>query len=284
MSQTNNPYAGTRQGAGQYQIYTGLDNFQFLGVNPDKTTLEKWQGREISFDPSYDVVQDQNGNNQRPLHIWLKGDVVGVQRFILNIGNTPAIASGGNYQIITSTGNITWAKSKKTEDNPNPEVKPQFADHKPLVAGEAALITFVQKLVSFDTRLGEDFYTQMQQLKQDAQSVYNGDYSGLNKLAVDMDGTYVVFPMVVKDKDVAGSDGTVTTKQQMSIGASQYNLDKVMFNGKVSDYVKGRFKENLDKDANLLKGMYTVDLVPFNRDTVLNNVPNNPTTTVEWNS
>ena len=279
MSQTNNPYAGTRQGAGQYQIYTGLDNFQFLGVNPDKTTLEKWQGREISFDPSYDVVQDQNGNNQRPLHIWLKGDVVGVQRFILNIGNTPAISSGGNYQIITSTGSITWAKGKGES-----EPKPQFADHKPLVAGEAALITFVQKLVSFDTRLGEDFYTQMQQLKQDAQSVYNGDYSGLNKLAVDMDGTYVVFPMVVKDKDVAGSDGTVTTKQQMSIGASQYNLDKVMFNGKVSDYVKGRFKENLDKDANLLKGMYTVDLVPFNRDTVLNNVPNNPTTTVEWNS
>jgi len=44
MLQTNNPYAGTRQGAGQYQIYTGLENFHFLGVNPDKTTLEKWQG------------------------------------------------------------------------------------------------------------------------------------------------------------------------------------------------------------------------------------------------
>lgn len=279
MSQTNNPYAGTRQGAGQYQIYTGLENFQFLGVNPNKQQLEEWQGREISFDPSYDVVQDQNGNNQRPLHIWLKGDTVGVQRFILNIGDKQPTTQSGNYQVITSNGSIVWAKASGST-----EVKPEFANHKPLVTGEAALITFVQRLVSFDRNSGEDFYTQMQQLKQDASTVFNGDYSGLNNLAKMMDGTYITLPMVVKDKDEATQDGGVVTKQRMSIGTTQYNLDKVMFSGKVSEWAKSQFSKNVTADTNLLKGMYTVDLVPFNRDTVLNNVPNNPSPTVDWNS
>lgn len=277
MSQTNNPYAGTKVGAGQYQIYTGLENFVFLGVNPNKQQLEEWQGREITYDPSYDIVQDQNGNNQRPLHIFLKGDTVGVQRFILNIGDKQPVTQSGNYQIITSTGNILWAKAAGSQ-----EVKPEFASHKPLVVGEAALITFVQRLVSFDRTSGEDFYTQMQQLKQDASTVFSGDYSGLNNLAKMMDGTYVTLPMVVKDKDEATQDGGIVTKQRMSIGATQYNLDKIMFSGKVSDWSKGQFTKNVTVDNNLLKGMYTVDLVPFNRDTVLNNVPNNPSPSVGW--
>jgi hypothetical protein len=276
---TNNPYAGTRTGSGEYVKYTGLENFKFLGVNPNKQQLEAWQGREITFDPTYDLVSDPTGNNQRPLHLWFKGDTVGVQRFILNIGNTPAISKSGNYQIITSTGNITWAKASGST-----EVKPQFVDHKPLTQGEAALITFVQRLVSFDRNSNEDFYTQMQELKQDAASVYNGNYDGLNQLAKDMADTYVVLPMVVKDKDEAGLDGNIVTKSRMSIGATQYNLDKVMFSGKVSDWAKSRFMENVTTDPNLLKGMYSVDLVPFNRDTVMNNVPSNPSTAGDWNS
>ena len=278
MSQTNNPYAGTRVGAGEYKIYTGLESFQFLGVNPNKQQLEEWQGREITYDPIYDIVQDQNGNNQRPLHIWLKGDTVGVQRFILNIGDKQPVTQSGNYQIITSTGNILWAKASGSQD-----VKPEFTDHKPLVVGEAALITFVQKLVSFDRNSGKDFYQQMQQFKQDANTVFNGDYSGLNQLAKDMEGAYVVLPMIVKDKDEATQDGGIVTKQRMSIGATQYNLDKVMFSGQVNDWNKAQFTKNVTADTNLLKGMYTVDLVTFNRETVLNNVPANPTTSGGWN-
>lgn len=276
MSQTNNPYAGTRQGAGQYTIYTGLENFQLLGFNPTKAQLEEWQGRELSNDPNYDIVQDQTGNNQRPLHIWLKGDTVGVQRMILNIGDKPPATQSGNFQVITSTGAIVWAKASGS-----PDVKPEFANHKPLVQGEAALITFVQRLVSFDRKSGEDFYQQMQSFKQDAATVFNGDYSGLNQLAKDMTGAYVTLPMVVKDKDEATPDGTIVTKQRMSIGATQYNLDKVMFSGKVSDWAKETFTKNVTNDTNLLKGMYTVDLIPFNRDKVFNNVPNNPS--VDWN-
>ena len=209
MSQTNNPYAGARQGAGQYTIYTGLENFQLLGFNPTKAQLEEWQGRELSNDPNYDIVQDQNGNNQRPLHIWLKGDTVGVQRMILNIGDKPPATQSGNFQVITSTGAIVWAKASGS-----PDVKPEFANHKPLVQGEAALITFVQRLVSFDRKSGEDFYQQMQSFKQDAATVFNGDYSGLNQLAKDMTGAYVTLPMVVKDKDEATPDGTIVTKQR----------------------------------------------------------------------
>lgn len=267
----------------EYNRYTGLESFQLVAVNPTKTELEELQGREISYDVSYDIEQDNKQNNVRPVVFYFKGQTAGIQKLQLNIGNEPAISNSGNYQVITSTGQIVWAKPKPTQDVPNPSVKPEFISHRPLVQGEAALITLLQKLLSFDRKSNEDFQGQLEGFKLDAKTLYDGDYKAFKDFVKSFGQNWITMPLVVVEKDEV-VDGNTVTKLKNYLGASQYNLDKTVFSGEVSEWIKGQFQKNLtsNPDYALMQGLYTIDFMVFDKSKCLNNIPSNPTPTTNW--
>lgn len=278
-------YNGVNESKGnQPEFYTGLESFQFLGVNPTKEELEKWLGREVTWDLNYDTkVNTYDNQTIRPIQVWLKGETVEPMKFYLNIGNEPSVTANGNYQVITTSGQVVWAKeSGKTE------VKPEFANHRALVSGEADLITFVQRLLGWNKNSTGDFMGQMQDQKNDAASLFAGNYTKMNELAKwsIAEDKWVSLPLAVTEKEVQTESGSTILKKTQVIPFSSRNLSKVMFSGKVSDWAKGKFKETIEKESKdgrvFIKGDYTVDFMPFDKTKSLNNIPANPPGETEW--
>lgn len=298
-------YTGTSESSatgGGYSPKTGITAFNLLGVNPTADQIKAWTGRETVTEPNYDLTQDLNQNTVRPVHVWVCSPVADVTtRFIINVGQNPAVTKNGNHQIIASNGSVTYAKDKFGV------VKEEFANHKPLVTGEAELIAFIQKLINFKTSSGEDFYGQMVKLGQDAASLYNGNYTGLNNLAkwATDNNKMIVAPLTVRKKDVAQSDGSVVTKTYQSFcdnlkvwfhcgealdwTESGFDLVEGVLkakNTKVGWYkqaIKNNYEESLVVKAGatqaypIIKDLFTYDLQNFKEEDCVNYVPANPT-------
>lgn len=266
------------QGGG-YTPKTGPAVFDFLGVNPSSDLIQEWIGRDNVQEPNYDLTQNLNGQTVRPIHIWLRTrDSNVVTKFILNVGQDDAIAKSGNWQIITTTGSVVWAKK-------DGQLKPEFADHKPLKVGEAELITFIQKLINFKVSSGDDFYKQMVNLKQDVTSLYNASYTGLNNLAKwsQENNKALISVLTVRKKDVAQTDGTVTSKFYQSVCDSpKVWLHGIAINDWVKDNIKQKYEESLvvkpgeTKAYPIIKDLFTYELQPFKEEDCVNYVPQNP--------
>lgn len=276
-------YTGTSESSNQgggYSPKTGIASFNFLGVNPTADQIKAWTGRETVTEPNYDLTQNLNSQTVRPLHFWVKSPEADViTRFIVNVGSEPAIAKSGNYQVITSTGGVVWAKKDGA-------IKEEFLNHKPLTVGEAEVIMFVQKLINFKTSSGEDFYKQMVTLQQDAGSLYAGNYKGLNSLATWSveHNKMIIMPLTVRKKDVAQADGSVVAKTYQSI----CDNPKTWFHGtEVTDWVKNAIKTNYEGSLvvnpgatqayPIIKDLFTYDLQNFKEEDCVNYVPANPT-------
>lgn len=282
-------FTGTKEGntTGGSYLKTGLSSFSFLGVNPSAEQISKWTGRENVQQPSYDLAKDFNQNDVRPINIWLKNDDV-VVNFRINIGNVDAIAKSGNYQVCTSTGAVVWAKQGGS-------LKPEFADHKPLKVGEAELIEFISKLINFDQKSGENLYLQMTSLGVDANSLYNANYTGMNKLAAwsQEKAKHIVMCLVVREKDALDENGSTITKRYQAVA----NDSKTWFHGQVTDWAEKKLLERYEKSLEvgagqtqaypIIKDLFTIAYQDFKREDCFNAVPDNPTASTSgmtWNS
>jgi len=273
-------FTGTKTGNsnGSY-LKTGLTAFTFLGVNPTAAQIEEWTGRENVQDPNYDITDDYSREHQvRPINIYLKNEDGLVVNFRINVGQDDAIAKSGNYQVCTSTGTVVWAKKGGV-------VKPEFADHKPLKIGEADVINFIAKLINFDYKSGENLYNQLTEQGVDVVSLYNASYKGMNQLAAwaAENGKLISMVLVVREKDVVGTDGNTTTKNYQGVsGASE-----TWFSGPVTDWAEKKLLERYEKSLEvgagqtqaypLIKDLFTIKYQDFNKADCFNNVPNNPT-------
>ena len=272
-------FTGTKEGTttGSY-LKTGLSTFTFLGINPSASQIEEWTGRENVTEPNYDIADDFSREHQvRPINIWLKNSDNVVVNFRINVGQDEAIAKSGNYQVCTSTGNVVWAKK-------GGEVKPEFVDHKPLKIGEADLITFIAKLINFDYKSGENLYNQLAEQGVDVQSLYNASYKGMNNLATwsQEKGKLISMVLVVREKDVAGNDGNIITKQYQGIASAS----ETWFHGEVTDWSQKKLLERYEKSLEvgvgqtqaypLIKDLFTIEYQDFDKTKCFNNVPNNP--------
>jgi len=273
-------FTGTKEGnsTGGSYLKTGLSSFSLLGINPSASQIQEWTGRDNVQEPNYDLVEDFNQKQVRPIHFWLKNQDETVVNFRLNIGQDEAIAKSGNYQVCTSTGAVVWAKSGGA-------IKPEFADHKPLKIGEADVINFIAKLINFDYKSGENLYNQLTEQGVDVVSLYNASYKGMNQLAAwaAENGKLISMVLVVREKDVVGTDGNTTTKNYQGVsGASE-----TWFSGPVTDWAEKKLLERYEKSLEvgagqtqaypLIKDLFTIKYQDFNKADCFNNVPNNPT-------
>lgn len=260
-------YQGQSQGVAEgYQKFTGIDTFTLLAVNPTAAEIEAIAGYKPKQEPDYSLVEDQYNGTVRPLVIYAKGTASNaVVQYRINIGAKAPNTMSGNFQVCTSTGEVVWAKATGET-----EVKPQFADHRPLVVGEADLISFVQKCVNFSTKSGEDFLSQMISLKQDAASIFKGDLSGIQKLISYMqENKFTIVSLLTVRKTDEG-------KTYQQIATKPGNFSKLIFHGNANDWVKAQLLKNTQKDEKLVKEFYTIDFQVFDENACLNSVPQNP--------
>lgn len=272
-------FKGTKkQSTGTY-LKTGLTEMTFLGANPSAAQIEEWTGRDNVSEPNYNLVDDINGNRVRPIHLWFSnGEVVKDLRF--NIGNKPEIAKSGNYQICTSTGSVVWAMKDGI-------VKPEFADHKQLVIGESDLLQFIRTLINFDVKSGENLYQQVSDNKCDAETLFDGDVSGLNSLSKWCADNNKTISMVlsVSARKATDESGNVTERNYQVIESDP----RTWFHGAPSDWSRGVLKSRFSDSTQvkpgqtqaypLIKNMFTVEYIPFDRELCYNNIPDNSSNT-----
>lgn len=273
-------YAGTKVAQSNNYLRTGLSSLHLLGVNPTAVQIQEWTGRDNVKEPNYDIAVDINGHNIRPVVLYLKNKQGDVVNFRINVGEVDAIAKSGNYQVCTSTGSVVWAVQ-------GGQVKPEFADHKPLKIGEASLIQFVQKLINFDPNSGENFYQQMYTLGQDVTSLYNGSYQGMNNLAKFSNDNDKTIAMVLSVREVPGvnDSGESVTKTYQSVCQDP----KSWFHGEASDWAVGKLKERYEKSLiavdgqpkayPLINDLFTYTYQEFKREDCINAVPDNSNNT-----
>jgi len=281
-------FTGVKEGnsTGGSYLKTGLTSLTFLGVNPTAAQIQEWTGRDNVQEPSYDLTQDFNDHQVRPVNIWLKNEDV-VTNFRINIGKDEAIAKSGNYQVCTSTGAVVWAKSGGV-------LKPEFVDHKPLKVGEADLIEFIGKLINFDQKSGDNLYEQMTAQGVDATSLFNASYAGMNKLATwtQEKDKHIVMCLVVREKEALDQNGNTTIKRYQAV-ASDSNT---WFHGQVTDWASKKLLERYEKSLEvgagqtkaypIIKELFTIAYQDFKREDCYNAVPDNPqvSSTPTWNS
>lgn len=280
-------FTGTKEGntTGGSYLKTGLSSFKLLGVNPTANQIQEWTGRDNVQEQTYDIVKDYNEHDVRPINFYLKNEDDVVVNFRINIGKDEQIAKSGNYQVCTSTGAVVWAKRDGS-------IKPEFVDHKALKVGEADLIEFVAKLINFDQKSGEDLYAQMTAQGIDSNSLFNANYTGMNKLAIwsQEKDKHIVMCLVVREKEVLDQNGNTTVKRYQGVA----NDSNTWFHGQVTDWASKKLLERYEKSLEvgagqtkaypIIKDLFTIQYQDFKREDCFNAIPDNPTTTPVWNS
>lgn len=269
-------YQGTKT-SGSYSPKTGLHTFQFVGVNLSKNQIEELTGRELPVEPNYNTVQDLNGKTVRPCHFYFKSDTIGLVKIIYQVGSDSAVAKSGNYQVCTSTGAVVWAKK-------DGEVKAEFVDHQPLKIGEAEVIAIISKLINFDPNSGENLYAQMTNLKQDAKSLFEGTYTGFEKLAkwLKDNNKYITLVTTVKQVSQNQEDGSVILNNKQRIATDPRTFFHGEFAEWMIDSLKKRYESSLvvglgqTKAYPIIKDLFTYEFQDFVAESCVNYVPETP--------
>ena len=278
-------FTGTKEGqqTGGSYLKTGLSSLTLLGVNPTAQQIQDWTGRDNVNEPNYELAKDFNENEVRPVTFYLKNDEGTVVNFRINVGNADAVAKSGNYQVCTSTGAIVWAKTGGA-------IKPEFEDHKPLKIGEADLITFISKLINFDTKSGENLYAQLVSQGVDANTLFGGNTKGLEKLAkwATENHKKIAMVLVVREKEALDQNGNNVTKQYQGVA----NASETWFHGDVTDWAENKLLERYEKSLEigagqtkaypLIKDLFTIKYQDFKKEDCFNAVPDNPVSSPTW--
>lgn len=277
--------------SGGNYLKTGLASFQLLGVNPTAAQIMEWTGRTDVQEPKYDLKKWFDTEFQcRPLTFYLKNTEGDIVRYKLDIGKDPRVTKNGNYQVCTSNGSIVWAKASGS-----PDVKPEFADHRPLVIGEEELISFVGRLINFDYKNPDgNLYKEMEAAGVTAQLLYDGNYKGINAVGKwgQENDKHIIMMMMVNEGEGTDKDGNTVTKNYQEV----CGRTELWFSGEVNDYALDRTKTLYEKSLEvapgatqaypLIKGFFTYKYQDYKKSDCVNAVPDNPTTstTTEWKS
>lgn len=257
-------YSGTTKKRGY--LKTGLHSLVFKGVNLTKDEIKERFNVELDKEPDYNIKTDNFGNDVIRSVVYLAGSNGEMYRMNLNIGDSANKAKSGNYEIITSTGSIVWA-GKKIGDEV--QIKSEFENHKPLNIGEGDWITFVQRLVSFDSRSGANFYDEMTEFGQTSENIFKDKLQNINNS--DLIGRTIIILLAVRQTEDKSYQEVVTNR-------------KTWFSGtEVTDWHINRLKETQEKETvggnTLCKNLFTYEPMNFNKDLCFNNVPSTPTNT-----
>ena len=264
---------------------TGLAVVKPVFVNPTNDDYKRITGKDLPYTLEYTVRENSNINNREefPIRILVHQVEKDVYEFVnFNVSNIDDVAQTGSVRWLDSKGNMTWSKSLETiQENPNMAWF-DSSNARPMKVGEYELYSWIQKLVSYDTRAdGANFKDEMIKNGVTSANLFNGTTSGLQGL-IDWSNKQgyavgMLFYVVETTKD-----GNTNYNQKLA----SYPVEMFFYTDEkdgvrsISNYayktmeklIKGDESKN-QKPVNI-KGLYTYKLQDFDKETSLGGEPN----------
>jgi len=140
-----------------YKLYSGIDRFKVLGVNPDLETLKSW-GVNLKNEPSY-TRTDDDGTKCADIVVWVKSVkfpdlVTHVDFTVRNKKNEANIDGVHKTEMIDCFGNTAWLSDDEVRNKIVPLLKsgkpsPFYPQNmRPSRRGERALTEFFKFFVN----------------------------------------------------------------------------------------------------------------------------------------
>lgn len=264
---------------------TGLAVVKPLFVNPTNDDYKRITGKDLPYTLEYTIRENSNINNREefPIRILVHQVEKDIYEFVnFNVSNIDDVAQTGSKRFIDSKGNMTWSQSLETIQN-NPNMSWFDSNNaRELKVGEYELYSWIQKLVSYDTRAdGANFKDEMIKNGVTSANLFNGTTNGLQGL-IDWSNKQgyavgMLFYVVETTKD-----GNTNYNQKLA----SYPVEMFFYTDEkdgvrtISNYayktmeklIKGDESKN-QKPVNI-KGLYTYKLQDFDKETSLGGEPN----------
>lgn len=267
---------------------TGLAVVKPLFVNPTNEDYKRLTGRDLPYTLEYVVKENSNINNREefPIRILVHQLEKDVFEFVnFNVSNIKDVAQTGSKRFMDSKGNMTWSQSLETiQSNPNMSWF-DSSNTRELFVGEYELYSWIQKLVSYDTRAeGANFKDEMTNAGITSDALFKGNTSGLQKL-IDWSNKqgYALGMLFFVDEKV--KDGNTNYNQKLA----SYPVELFFYTDEkdgvrtISNYSYKAMEKLIKGDESkgqkpvTIKGLYTYKLQDFDKETSLGGAP---TTTI----
>lgn len=244
-----------------FKSFTGLNVVKVVAINPTATELKEVIGdRAQYFDTNYKIREDYSKNDVRPVVFWLqdmKGECSPVP-LTINIGMHNVTFSTGSKQwvndklqsvINADLDNITFTWFDKTT-----------ARHARV--GEVDYLKLISNFLRFNNSTGK-LTEALQSENISFETVYNGDYSGLRKLADYFRKNEATQVMLYEVKVVNKDDKVYNNQLICGSSESWFRANNV------SESIQKTLQEKFEKRA-FTKNLFTVDWQEFKESDCLN--------------
>ena len=144
------------------KLYTGVENFRVVAVNPSKEEMEKMYDRELNFTPEYvgtTKVTDSDGErevNQIRLDFFLANEDNSITTKVqFYVADTHHRSASGKYKCINSFGRDIWLEKDAVQTKTLPENLSWYNADGVKVAkrGETEMISFLVNLLNLPFNL-----------------------------------------------------------------------------------------------------------------------------------
>ena len=144
------------------KLYTGVENFRVVAVNPSKEEMEKMYDRELNFTPEYvgtTKVTDSDGErevNQIRLDFFLANEDNSITTKVqFYVADTHHRSASGKYKCINSFGRDIWLEKDAVQTKTLPDNLSWYNADGVKVAkrGETEMISFLVNLLNLPFNL-----------------------------------------------------------------------------------------------------------------------------------
>lgn len=285
-------YSGTSQSTGKYTTYTGLAAFKILAVNPTKDQIEELTGRPYPFDITYELRQDSDQQLVRPIEFWVSseiGDTKIVDKVSFQIGNTLVKSQTGNSQFVNAKGVSRYALDI---DSANMKYEKMAPFIRAMYVGEDSLYSFMQRALGYKpSEVDAKFLADSEAAGITPESLYAGEVTGLRNFIdfVNSKNRKVGLVLGVRQKEKLLENGNkIIQNRQIILNNSDFFF--TLATGHIEEYNLGKTQEVIDQKQkagiSLGTALFTVKFQEFEKETCVNNAPENPSapTGVTWGS
>ncbi len=263
----------TNTGSGSYTPWTGLTSFNVTAVNPSKEQIEQLTGRDYPFEVNYDVRQ-MGDRNSRPVVFWLKsteGNNI-VERITFNMGMDDNKSMSGSVQFVNDKGQFKWANDEEMLATKYPDFKNAVRAKE----GEQEFWTFIQRMTHYKPSSPDaQFMKDIIDTGLSTENIYKGDFSGLQDFVQYCQKKDAKIGLVLAVKEKQDGD---TVKHRQTIITKPEAFFTIF--DEVGDYHYKRLTDLVNEKEQqgypLSNDLFTIKLQKFDKNAVVNNVPQNP--------
>lgn len=239
---------------GVRKLFTGVENFKVIAINPTKEQLEKIYGREINYDPQYmneTKVSDGDGERevkQIRLDFYLSNEDTQNPintKISFYVSATHHKSQTGKLKVINDFGKTTWLTEEDIKAGSVPQNMSWYNTSGLKVArrGEEEVLDFIANLLNLPFDLSKltdisDAYARVS--KDEWNTIFGGDVTLFEK-GIESTNNKVGVLLGVKTKQ----DGGLTQSAYTRLSLRQYTL-----HSKKADKFKWLLKNVLDAKAN----------------------------------